>query len=65
MAPGAGDLVSRRGHVGHMVKVHCFFKIFLATHRHRMDKLGYSCGSAGVVNFMAPGVEVLWWGMSM
>ena len=26
MAPGAGVLVLGRGRVGHMVKVHCFFK---------------------------------------
>ena len=39
-ALGAEDLVPGRGLVGLMVKVHCFFKIFLATHRHRTDRLG-------------------------
>ena len=40
VAPGAGNLVLGRGLMGLIVKVHCFFKIFLATHRHRTDKLG-------------------------
>ena len=39
MTPGTGVLVLGRGHIGHIVKMYYFSKIFFFTPRHRSDKL--------------------------
>ena len=64
MTSGAGILVQGRGHISHIVKMHCFFKNLLlysqANNRQAKCKVIITKeGFIKIVNFMTPGPGVL------
>ena len=64
MTPGAGVLVKGRGHIGHIAKLHYFFKNLLLYCQVLIRQIKYAVimtkeGSTKIINFITPGAGVL------